>query len=171
MALTPTVGSLRRRRWCGATGARARGDGAVAGLHVCAPVVLVFDLSCVSGFPLGLLMVHGACSLELAKDFLFMIEEVAYEAVGVTLVHGERGFGTGTKDTGCEGLGEGGNVGFVCRGKLDEAGEVGGDRVEGSNVCETELAKGILEDRNAGLRRTGGVGRRVDSFNDFVNLG
>lgn len=58
-----------------------------------------------------------------------MLEQVAEEAVGVAFVHRQGGFRAGTEDAGGQGLGEGGDVGFVCGGEVDEAGEVGCYRV------------------------------------------
>lgn len=60
----------------------------------------------------------------------------------MALVHGEGGFGAGAEDAGGEGLGEGGDVGFVGGGEVDEAGEVGCYGVEGGDVVEAELAEG-----------------------------
>lgn len=54
-----------------------------------------------------------------------MVEKVADEAIGVALMEGKGGVGTGAKDAGGEIVGEGGDIGFVGGGELNEAGEVG----------------------------------------------
>ena len=78
-----------------------------------------------------------------------MCEEVANETVGVLLVHCEGVFETRTKNAWCEGLGESGDVCFICGGELDEAGEVCHESVEGGDVGEAELDECVLEDGDA----------------------
>jgi hypothetical protein len=57
---------------------------------------------------------------------------------------------------------------FVGGGEVDEAGEVGGDGVEGGDVIEAELAESGLEDFDA----WGGVNGRCGCGRDkFVWLG
>ena len=56
----------------------------------------------------------------------------------------------GSQDAGREGGGEGGDVGFVGGGEVDEARKVRHDRVESGDVGEAELAEGGLEDGDAG---------------------
>lgn len=62
----------------------------------------------------------------------------------MSFVHGEGVFGAGTKDTGCEVLGEGRDKRFVSGGELDKSSEVGGDGVKGGDVGKTELTEGVL---------------------------
>ena len=47
---------------------------------------------------------------------------------------------------------------------------MGGEGVEGGDVGEAELAKGILQDGDTGLCGSRGVGSGVDGFDDFVDL-
>lgn len=48
---------------------------------------------------------------------------------------------------------------------------MGGNGIEGGDVGETELTKRILEHGDACFGGGGGVRRRVDGFDDFVDLG
>jgi len=69
-------------------------------------------------------------------------------------------------------LGELGGVGVVCRGEVNEAGEMCDDCVEGGDVGEAELAECVLENRYAGRGGGGGgIGggwRGIDCFDDVV---
>lgn len=73
-----------------------------------------------------------------------MREKVAEEAVTMSFVHGEGIVRAGTKDTGCEVLGKGGDERFFCGGELDESGEVSRDGVKSGDVGKTELTEGVL---------------------------
>ena len=77
------------------------------------------------GFGGGALRCTG-CSLQLTEDWVVVGEEVAKEAVAVLFVHREGCFLLRTEDARGEGVGEGRDVGFVGRGKLNEPAEVCG---------------------------------------------
>ena len=132
------------------------GNGAVAGLHVGAPVALVGAdtveawIAGRRGITAGSVC-QGGGAFELAEDGFLVGEEVANETVGVTLVHSEGGVGTGSEDTRGEGLGERRDILFCCGREFDEAGKVCSYCVEGGDVGKAKLAQGVLEDRNAGL--------------------
>ena len=152
-----------------------RRNSAVAGFHVHATVTLVrVARGAVPRVPAEVrriesLVLRGS-ALQLAKDGFLVVEEIAHQAIGVALMHGEGVFDAGTQDAGREGLREGGDEGFVRGGKFDEAGEVRRDGVEGGDVGEAQLAEGVLQNGDAGRGVGGGIGGRVDGLDDFVDL-
>lgn len=116
------------RRGLRAAGTTARGDGAVAGLHVGAAVAFVgADGSRAAGA--GGRVTEGAGTFEFTEDGFFVVEEVADQPIAVPFVRCQATFDARAEDTKGEVVGEGGDEGFVGGGKLDEAGEVGGDGV------------------------------------------
>lgn len=95
-----------------------RGDGAVAGFHVGTAVAFVSADTAEAGRAGGGVAARGVCqgrgAFQLAEDGFLMGEEVANEAVGVALMHGEGCVCTRAEDAGGKGLGERGNVLFCC---------------------------------------------------------
>ena len=154
---------------------RGRSDGSVSRFHVHASVALI----CIARRTVprigrevrgvqGLVLRGGA--LQLAEDGFLVVEEIADQAIGMALVHGQGVFHAGPQDAGREGLRERGDEGFVGRRELYQACNVCADGVEGGDVGEAQLTKGVLKDSDASGRVGRGVGGRVDGFDDFVDL-
>lgn len=97
----------------------------------------------------------GAGAFELAKNLLFVVEEVTDETVTVAFVHGKGRFETRAENTWRKSLGQGGDEWLICGGKFDKACEVRSDCIESGNVGKAELAQRVLEHGNAGF---GGCG-------------
>ena len=117
--------SMRSRTGCSGF----RSDCASTSLHICAPIALVCADCAVSSSSSCLASARSVrecrSTLELAKNSFLVGKEVTHEAVGVLFVQGQRRVGTRTQDTRSEISGEGRDVVLFCRGKFDEAGEVG----------------------------------------------
>lgn len=108
-----------------------------------------------------------------------MIEEVADETIGVTLVHCEGVLGPWTEDAGSKCLCEVGNIRLVSRREVNESCKMCCNGVESGNIVQAKLAKRRLEDFNSrcgvgsfsGNRiRCGISGGGINGFDDFVNL-
>lgn len=102
----------------GTTVAGFGGDGAVAGFHISTAVAFVSADTAEAGRAGGGVatgsMCQGRGAFQLAEDGFLMGEEIANEAVGVALVHGEGCVCTRAEYARSEGLGERGGVLFCC---------------------------------------------------------
>lgn len=70
-----------------------------------------------------------------------MIEEVADEAVSVTLIHRKSVFHAWAKNTRSQCLRKISDIGFVSRREIDKSCKMCCNSVEGSNVVQPKLAK------------------------------
>lgn len=156
---------MRRHRTVRAAAVR---DGAVARLRRRAAVALV---GADGARPAGAAERHGRrLALELAEDGLLVREEVADQAVAVALVHRERALHAGAQDARRQRLRQRRDVRLVGRRQVDQAREMGHERVERGDVVETELAEGALQHLDPSLLRRLVRGGRVDGLDDLVDL-
>lgn len=96
-------------------------------------------------------MGKGTGALELTENGFFVCEKVTNEAVIMAFVHRQRGFYAGTKNTRGKNLGEQRNEGFVGRSQFNETGKMCCYCVECGDIRKAELAKGVLQNRDAGF--------------------
>lgn len=102
----------------GTTVAGFGGDGAVAGFHVGTTIAFISADTAEAGRAGGGVATGSVCqgrgAFQLAEDGFLVGEEIANEAVGVALVHGEGCVCTRAENAGGKGLGERGGVLFCC---------------------------------------------------------
>jgi hypothetical protein len=142
------VGAPRSRARRHGAGGPLSSNGAVALLVVGTSVALV-GRDGTRTLCAGRRVCQRAGALELAKDGVFVSEEVSDKAVAEALVHCQARLLSGSQNTGRERVCQSRDICLVSRSQLDEPGEVGADRVQRRDVSETQLTERGLDDGDA----------------------
>jgi hypothetical protein len=155
----------------GAGGSAAVDNGTLAGLHCCTTVALI----CADGA--GAVRAGAAESegtrlaFQFAKDGILVGEQVADKTIAVALVHGQGILYARAKNARSKSLSQQSDVFFVGRGQINQAREMSHNGIKRSDVDETELSKGALQNLDSSVFRGLVSGGGVDRFHNFVNLG
>jgi hypothetical protein len=110
-------------------------------------------------------------TFQFAEYGILVSEQVANETVAVALVHSQGVLDARAKNARSKCLSQRSDVFFVGRGQINQAREVSHNGIKRSDVNETELSKGALQNLDSSVFRGLVSGGGVDRFHNFVNLG
>jgi hypothetical protein len=145
-------------------------QGTLACLHIGTAVALVGANGTRAVGCHGTGMREGGHALEFREDGILVLEQIADQPVGVLLLHSQGSFRARSEDTGCQRRSQRSNVLLIGRCQVNQTSKVVHAGVKSSNVGQTELRQGLLEDPNAGGLRVVGRGRRINRADDLVDM-